>query len=228
VTTAIILVGFMGAGKTTIGRLLARRLRWQFVDLDDRICDSERRSVPEIFRDSGEEHFRRVESECLREVLENPGSSTRTRHANPKPGDSLPAASSLGMTTGEEASSLGMTPSAGLVLALGGGAFVQPQNAELIRQSKVPVVFLDAAPDTLFRRCAPQFGDDTPSRTETARAGDPVNERPLLADENQFRQLYESRREGYMAAGVRVDTTALTPGQVADEIAIRLDLADYS
>jgi shikimate kinase len=217
VTTAIILVGFMGAGKTTVGRLLARRLRWRFVDLDDRICDSERRSVPEIFRDSGEEHFRRVESECLREVLENPGSSTRTRHANPNTGDSLPAASSLGMT-----------PSAGLVLALGGGAFVQPQNAELIRQSKVPVVFLDAAPDTLFRRCAPQIGDDTPSRAETARAGDPVNERPLLADENQFRQLYESRREGYMAAGVRVDTTALTPGQVADEIAFRVDLADYS
>ena len=224
-TTAIILVGFMGAGKTTVGRLLARRLRWQFVDLDDRICDSERRSVPEIFRDSGEEHFRRVESECLREVLENPGSlrfaqgqaSTRTRHANPGPADSLPAASSLGMT-----------PRTGLVVALGGGAFVQSQNAELIRQSKVPVVFLDAAPDTLFRRCAPQIGDDTPSGAETARAGDPVNERPLLADENQFRQLYESRREGYMEAGVRVDTTALTPGQVADEIAFRLDLADYS
>lgn len=99
----------------------------------------------------------------------------------------------------------------GLVLALGGGAYVQRQNAEMIGRSGIPVVFLDGSPEILFRRCAPQVG-----------------ERPLLADENQFRQLYESRREGYMTAGVRVDTTALTPGQVADEIAFRLDLPDYS
>ena len=37
----MILVGFMGAGKTTVGRLLARRLGWQFVDLDDRIRERE-------------------------------------------------------------------------------------------------------------------------------------------------------------------------------------------
>jgi shikimate kinase len=101
--------------------------------------------------------------------------------------------------------------SGGLVLALGGGAFVQPQNAEAIRRSEIPVVFLDAEPETLFRRCI-------------ALAA----ERPLLADQNQFRQLYEARHEGYMTAGVRVDTTALTPGQVAEEVARRLDLAGYS
>jgi shikimate kinase len=224
VTTAIILVGFMGAGKTTVGRLLARRLRWRFVDLDDRICDREQRSVAEIFRDSGEAHFRRVESECLRELLENAGP---LRFAQGQASTSLRMTKDRSPVAGRQSSGKPKQEK-GLVVALGGGAFVQPRNAELIRQSKIPVVFLDATPDVLFRRCAPEAADDTPSRAKTARAGGPVNERPLLAEENQFRQLYESRREGYMAAGVRVDTTALTPGQVADEIASGLELADYS
>jgi shikimate kinase len=186
VISTVILVGFMGAGKTTAGRLLAERLGWDFVDLDDRIREHEGRSVPEIFGDRGEAHFRRVESECLEEVLRQ-------------------------NKTEVPSTALGMTGHRGLVLALGGGAFVQARNQELIRMEGVPVVFLDALSDVLYRRCIPQAGD-----------------RPLLADENQFRQLYESRREGYMTAEVRVDTTALTPGQVADEIASRLDLADYS
>jgi shikimate kinase len=185
VACAVILVGFMGAGKTTVGRLLAEKQGWEFVDLDDHIRERERRSVPEIFRDSGEAYFRRVESECLRDVLKTKGPSSRTN----------------GLARDDR--------NRRLVLALGGGAFVQPQNADFIRVSSVPVVFLDAAPDVLFQRCAPQVG-----------------ERPLLANQNQFRQLYESRREGYMTAGVRIDTTALTPGQVAEEIASRLDLTN--
>jgi shikimate kinase len=51
---AIFLVGFMGAGKTTVGRVLAESLGWRFEDLDDRIQARERRSIPEIFAQSGE------------------------------------------------------------------------------------------------------------------------------------------------------------------------------
>jgi shikimate kinase len=163
----------MGAGKTTVGKLLAARLNWRFIDLDDRIRERERKAIPEIFRDSGEERFRQVESECLRELIAEKPVKT--------------------------------------VLALGGGAFVQSKNAEMIREMQLPVVFLDGSPEELFRRCAPMAG-----------------ERPLLASENQFRQLYETRREGYMAAGVRVDTTALSPEEVAEEVARRLDLREYS
>ncbi len=64
----IYLIGFMGAGKTTVGRLLAELLGWSFVDLDTEIQGVEGRSVADIFEDSGETHFRRVESEQLREV----------------------------------------------------------------------------------------------------------------------------------------------------------------
>ncbi|MGH9517301.1 MAG: shikimate kinase, partial [Terriglobales bacterium] len=48
--TAISLVGFMGAGKTTVGRALAGKLGWQFVDLDDVIQARDGRSIPEIFQ----------------------------------------------------------------------------------------------------------------------------------------------------------------------------------
>jgi shikimate kinase len=66
----IFLVGYMGAGKTTVGRALAAKLHWPFVDLDDEIVRRERRSIPEIFREQGEAHFRRLEAESLRRVLQ--------------------------------------------------------------------------------------------------------------------------------------------------------------
>jgi shikimate kinase len=161
------LVGFMGAGKTTVGRLLAQRLHWRFVDLDDRICRREQREITDIFRDSGETYFRRVESECLRALL-------------------------------EEAAAAGS-----LVIAVGGGAFVQPGNTALLREHGFNTVFLDAGVEELRRRCA---------------SGGP--DRPLARDENLFRQLYEARRGAYMAAEVRVDTGGKTPEQVVEEVLV--------
>lgn len=66
---AVFLVGFMGAGKTSVGRSLGRRLGWDFEDLDDRIQARAGRSIMEIFRDSGETEFRRLENAALRELL---------------------------------------------------------------------------------------------------------------------------------------------------------------
>lgn len=65
----VFLVGFMGAGKSSVGRALGQRLNWLFEDLDDRIEQAERRTVPEIFRDSGEAAFRQAEHAALRQVL---------------------------------------------------------------------------------------------------------------------------------------------------------------
>ena len=67
---AVILVGFMGAGKSSVGRVLAEQLGWTFEDLDDRIELREKRKVAEIFRKVGEAGFRRAEHQALKELLE--------------------------------------------------------------------------------------------------------------------------------------------------------------
>lgn len=61
----VVLVGFMGAGKSVCGRLLARRLGRCFVETDDLIVSRDGRSIPDIFRQDGEEAFRRLEAEAL-------------------------------------------------------------------------------------------------------------------------------------------------------------------
>jgi shikimate kinase len=68
-STSISLIGFMGAGKTTIGRLLAERLGWRFLDLDEVIEQAEGRSIAEIFQRDGETHFRNLESTHLQDIL---------------------------------------------------------------------------------------------------------------------------------------------------------------
>jgi len=70
----IFLVGFMGAGKTTVGKVLAPLLNYEFVDLDDVIEERMGMSVQSIFARLGEAEFRRAESE----VLENCRNMTRT------------------------------------------------------------------------------------------------------------------------------------------------------
>ena len=64
-TPGIYIVGFMGSGKTTVGRLLAEEIGWRFADLDEDIEHSQRRSVSDIFLHQGEEAFRRIEHEAL-------------------------------------------------------------------------------------------------------------------------------------------------------------------
>jgi len=172
---AVFLVGFMGVGKTSVGRALGQRLNWIFEDLDDRIAAREGRSVAEIFRDSGESEFRRAEHNALKHLLDElRGGSTR-------------------------------------IIALGGGAFVQPNNASLLKASEVPTVFLDAPVEDLWERCSRQAGEDG-------------TERPLLRSSEQFRMLYESRRPGYAKAVLRIETGNRSVETIAAEIAETLGL----
>lgn len=67
---AVILIGFMGAGKSSVGRALADALGWTFEDLDERIERREGRRVAEVFRDSGEAAFRLTEYAALAELLQ--------------------------------------------------------------------------------------------------------------------------------------------------------------
>jgi len=64
-TPGLYVVGFMASGKSTVGRHLARRLGWNFFDLDEEIEAAEKRTIPEIFDTRGEAEFGRIESEML-------------------------------------------------------------------------------------------------------------------------------------------------------------------
>jgi shikimate dehydrogenase len=64
----VILVGMPGSGKTTIGKALAEKLNKEFIDTDQEIERRENRTIPEIFASSGEEYFRKVESQVLKDV----------------------------------------------------------------------------------------------------------------------------------------------------------------
>lgn len=65
----ISLVGMMGCGKTTIGKLLASYTGYSFVDIDELIVQNERMSIPQIFEQNGEDYFRTVESQLLEQLL---------------------------------------------------------------------------------------------------------------------------------------------------------------
>lgn len=172
---SVFLVGFMGAGKTSVGRALGQRLNWVFEDLDDRIQTREGRTVAEIFRDSGESEFRRAESAALQLVIEElSGGSAR-------------------------------------IVALGGGAFVQRENAALLEASGMPTVFLDAPVEELWQRC----------RRQATENG---TERPLLRSVEQFRKLHAIRRKSYSKASLRVQTGSRTVDTIAAEIAKALGL----
>ena len=94
------------------------------------------------------------------------------------------------------------------VVALGGGAFVRAENATLLEQAGVPVVFLDAPVEELFRRCQQEQ----------------QVERPLRRDPEQFRRLYEARRPHYLAAAWRIETGGKEIDGVAAEVARALGL----
>ncbi|WP_442603843.1 shikimate kinase [Paenibacillus sp. KN14-4R] len=66
----IMLIGFMGTGKSTIGNKLAEKLGWTFVDTDQKLVKQAGKSISQIFEESGEGYFRKLESEVICQVLE--------------------------------------------------------------------------------------------------------------------------------------------------------------
>jgi shikimate kinase len=65
----ISLIGYRACGKTTVGKALAKRLNWAYVDADEYLERKAKRKIPDIFSREGETAFRELESECLAEIL---------------------------------------------------------------------------------------------------------------------------------------------------------------
>ncbi len=68
---SLVLTGMMGVGKSTIGRLLAKRLKVKFIDVDKVIEKKEQKSIKKIFEDDGEKYFRKLEEKITFKTLKN-------------------------------------------------------------------------------------------------------------------------------------------------------------
>jgi shikimate kinase len=67
----ISLIGFMGSGKTTVGKILAKKLDYRFIDVDKIIEYIEARKIREIFHDNGERYFRGIEKKVINKIYQN-------------------------------------------------------------------------------------------------------------------------------------------------------------
>lgn len=159
---AIVLVGMMGAGKTAVGRRLARTLGWPFKDADAAIEAAAGTTIANIFAEIGEPAFRAKERQVIARLL-----------------------------NGER-----------MVLALGGGAFMDPQTRALIREH-ARSIWLRADLDVLVRRTA------RPGKRPLLAKGDP---REVLAC------LLEQRTPIYSQADLIVDSGRGAVGAVVDEV----------
>lgn len=148
-TPGIYIIGFMGSGKSTVGRMLADEIGWRFADLDDDIENSQRTSISDIFATRGEAEFRRLEHEAIQNRVRSISRGTPT------------------------------------VLAVGGGAFTQPDNIRLLREHGI-TVWIDTDFDIIRKRI---HGSD---------------HRPLARDPEKFEQLFRERRRFYEQAEFHV------------------------
>jgi shikimate kinase len=169
-TPGIYLVGFMGSGKSTVGRHLAHRLGWNFFDLDDEIEAAEKMTIAQIFDRRGEAEFRRIEAEML-------GQHIRWIERG--------------------------RPS---VLALGGGAFAEQANRDLLENNGL-TVWLDCPFETVQRRVAAQAAF-----------------RPLARDPANFETLWKARRPFYELADIRIPITCDAPEDAVAAILERPEL----
>lgn len=174
----LILTGFMGAGKTSVGKACAQAFGMCFSDTDQMIETQEGRAISEIFSTQGEEAFRRMETALLKRLINAP---------RPAPA----ACPSLADSSG------------GLVLSVGGGLPVRPENRRLLKQLG-QVIWLKVSTETVLNRLK---GDTTRPLLQGADVRARVD--ALLSQRNA---LYEE------AAHAVICVDGKTVGEIVDEI----------
>jgi shikimate kinase len=146
------LIGFMGCGKSSIGRTAAKMLGVAFIDLDEEIVRRCGKSIPEIFSAIGEAGFRAIERETLGELLYRSGVLPLREFASLTPpsadADGPPASvPRVARPSGAIATSSG-NHSAKLLISLGGGTLTDPESRELVRKH-CRCIYLRASLETL-------------------------------------------------------------------------------
>jgi shikimate kinase len=194
----------MGAGKSTVGRLLAARLHWPFLDIDSLITAEHGLSVARIFAHHGEEHFRRLEAETIARVLDPLYQDPL--YQDPQYQD--PQQQDPGYNHNQA------------IVALGGGAIETEAVRHLLfdEPASVPgavTIFLTAPLPELLARChatppsSPNTCDDEDEET-------PV--RPLLVAPEPPEDRLARRLPQYRRAHLTVDTAGVPPEEVVDRI----------
>jgi shikimate kinase len=199
-TPAAVLIGPPGAGKSTVGPLVAQRLGVAFCDTDERVEAVAGKPVADIFIEDGEQAFRALEREAVAWAIAG--------GAGPGGGAALaggtPAGGTPGRGTPAGGTPAGGTP-AGCVVGLGGGAVLDPGTQRLL--AGLPVVYLA----TGFAAAAKRVGMDVP--------------RPLLAGNprGMLRALLEQRLPVYeKLARITVSTDGRDPGDIADDVTAQI------
>jgi shikimate kinase len=214
----IILIGLPGSGKSTVGRQLARRFSFSFVDSDHVIEQAVGCSIREFFEREGEERFRDVEQETLARLTsaeEHAGSQRMPAGVLPdapptaQPGTPTQASASPRIHQGLQRGADSGLPS-GTVLSTGGGAVLRPANRTALRAGG-HVVYLRATPEDLYRRL----------RND--------QQRPLLQGVDplqKLRDLYAVRDPLYReTAHFTVETGRPSVAMLTHMIAMQLELA---
>ena len=144
----VTLMGFMGCGKSSVGRKLSELLCCPFMDLDDVIEKAEGRTIPEIFASDGEGAFRRMEAEALHNIVVHPVDSVGPLPASwaPPPSRGWQNANSIHQAD----TPLLPDGQCNAVVALGGGTVMRKECAEMVRE-KTMCVYLRATVETLVR-----------------------------------------------------------------------------
>ena len=123
----ISLTGFMGCGKSSVGRRLSALLSCSYTDLDSAVENTAGRSIPEIFASDGEAAFRKMESETLLTIIHGQSEKISTVSST---SSAAPASSSY------------------MILSLGGGTVMTPKCADIVHDKTV-CIYLRASVDTL-------------------------------------------------------------------------------
>jgi shikimate kinase len=172
----IVLIGLMGSGKTTVGRLVAARLGRPFVDTDEVVETEEGRTIAEIFASDGERRFREVEAAVVR----------------------------------------GVSAIRGQVVAVGGGAVLDPQSTTALRGTG-DVVWLDAPISALVMHLSAEAERGGRPLLEPGVAGDASADPAAL--QRRLEDLHTARFHAYRAAATHtVHTQGRPPEVLADEV----------